>query len=63
MGIRKILLSKGVFRHWNRLPRELFKKKVDVALRDMVSERGGNGLGLDLVILEVFSNLNDLVNL
>ena len=47
LGIRKILLSKGVFRHWNRLPRELFKKKVDVALRDMISERGGNGLGLD----------------
>ena len=27
--------------------------------RDMVSGHGGDGLGLDLVILEVFSSLND----
>ena len=30
----------------------------DVALRDVISGRGGDGLGLDLVILEVFSKLN-----
>ena len=28
------------------------------ALRDMVSGHGGDGLGLDLMILVVFSNLN-----
>jgi len=31
----------------------------DVALRDMGSGHGWDGLGLDLVILEGFSNLND----
>ena len=41
----KNLFSKGFWRHWHRLPREvvespsleLFKKHVDVALRDVVS--------------------------
>ena len=37
---------------------EVFKNHGDVALKDVVSEHGGEGLGLDLV-LEVFSNLND----
>ena len=37
----------------------MFKNHGDVALRDVVSGHGGGGLGLDLVILEVFSNLND----
>ena len=32
---------------------------VDVALRDV----GGDGLGLDLMILAVFSNLNDSMTL
>ena len=32
-----------------------------VALRDVVSEHGGNGLGLGLVTLEVFSSLKDSV--
>ena len=30
-----------------------------MALRDVVGGHGGGGLGLDLVILEVFSNLKD----
>ena len=30
-----------------------------VPLRDVVSGHSGDGLGLDLVILEVFSNLSD----
>ena len=38
---------------------EVFKSHGDVALRDMASGHSGGGLGLDLVILEVFSNLSD----
>jgi len=36
----------------------VFQKCGDVALRDMVSGHGGDGLRSDL-ILEVFSNLSD----
>ena len=43
------------------LPLEVFKNRVDVALRDMVSGHGGDGLVLDLMLLVVFSNLNDSV--
>jgi len=41
--------SQKVLRYWNRLPREVVKKHGDVALRDMVSGHGGDGLkvGLD----------------
>ena len=47
--------------HWPRMPREWWGHRpcrcsgTDVALRDVV---GGEGLGLDWEILEVFSNLN-----
>jgi len=37
------------------------KNHGDVALRDVVSGHGGGGLELDLVILEVFSNLSDCI--
>ena len=38
---------------------EVFKNCGDVALRDMVSEHGGEGLGMDLGISVVFSGLID----
>ena len=40
---------------------EVFETCGDVALRDVVSGHGGDELGLDWVILEVFSNLTDSV--
>jgi len=44
LDIRKNLFTERVIKHWNRLPREavvspslgVFKKRVDVALQDMV---------------------------
>jgi len=40
---------------------ELLKNDGDVAFGDMVSGHSGGGLGLVLVILEVFSNLYDSI--
>ena len=38
---------------------EVSKNHRDVALRDMVSGHGGDGLGLDLGIIELFSNFDN----
>ena len=59
--------SKRAVLQWHRLPREVvqspslevFKNHGDVALRDVVSGHGGDGLGLDWIILVVFSNVYD----
>ena len=53
--------------HWNRLCSEMvespslevFKKRVDVAQRDVVSGHGGGGLVVELDDLSGLSSLND----
>jgi len=63
-----------VVRHWHRLHREVVDSPplegvsncADVALRVMVSVvsgHDGDGLGLDWVILEIFSSLNNSMTL
>jgi len=65
LDFRKNFLTGRVIKHWNRLPREViespplevFKRHIDMALR--VSDRLGSvSLWLELMILEVFFNLN-----
>ena len=40
---------------------EVFQNHGDVALRDVVSGHGGGGVTVGIVIIVVFSNLNDSV--
>ena len=63
MVIRKNLLSKRLVRHWHRLSPclETFQNHGDVALMDVVTGHGGGGLGLDMGISEVSSNIKDSV--
>ena len=54
-------------KQWHRLPRELvkslsrevFKNRVDVALRDVVSGHGGGGSVVELAGLRGSSSLDD----
>ena len=67
LDIRKKLFSERVGKHWHRQRRKVvgspslgvFRSCADVALRDAGCGNGGRGLGLDLVSLEVLSNLHD----
>ncbi len=45
------------------MSRKVFEERGDAVLRDMVSGHGGDGLGLDLDLAKVFSNLRDSMSL
>jgi len=55
-NIRTFFFSESMVKYWNGLPRvvaespslEVFKKSVDVALRNTVTGHGGNGLMIGL---------------
>ena len=54
MDIRKHFFLKSMVRHWNREvvespSLEVFKKRVDVAMRDMVYWYDGGGLAVVLI--------------
>jgi len=67
LDIKKKFFSERVAIHWHSLPREvvelpsreIINKRVDVALRDVVSGVLVVGWWLDSVILVVSSNLDD----
>lgn len=40
---------------------EVFKRHIEVALTGLASGNGGDGMGLDLMNLEVYSNLKGSV--